>query len=116
MQDADIFMMSYATAKNGDSEAAPLVLKEAQATGLPTISTRHAGVPEIVLDGQTGFLVEEKNVNGLAQKLNTLIENPQLRAKFGERGRKLIEERFNIKDQTRELEDIYKELIPLSPT
>ncbi|MEE8638174.1 MAG: glycosyltransferase [Candidatus Margulisiibacteriota bacterium] len=112
MRDADIFMMSYVTAKNGDSEAAPLVLKEAQATGLPAISTRHAGVPEIVLDGKTGFLVEEKDVKGLAQKLNNLIENPQLRAKFGERGRRLIEERFNIKDQTCELEDIYKELIP----
>jgi glycosyltransferase involved in cell wall biosynthesis len=108
---ADIFMMSFVTAKDGSSEGIPNVLKEAQATGLPTLSTYHAGVPEVVSDGETGFLVEERDTDGLTQKLTQLIENPSLRARFGEKGRKLIEEKFDVVVQTQKMEDIYKKLI-----
>jgi len=111
LQEADIFMMSYVTARDGSQEGIPNVLKEAQATGLPTLSTHHAGVPEVVLDGETGFLAEEKDVESLSQKLNLLIGNQKLRADFGKRGRKWAEERFDVVTQTRKLEDNYKKLI-----
>lgn len=111
MQEAHIFMMTYLTAKSGNSEGTPSVIKEAQAVGLPIISTLHAGVPEGVLEGETGFLSEEKDIEGLSQKLNKLIEDPQLRVKFGKRGRKWVEEKFDILHQARELENIYQQLI-----
>lgn len=111
MQQAHIFMMAYLTAKNGNSEGTPSVIKEAQAVGLPVVTTKHAGVPEGVLERETGFLAEEKDIVGLSQKLNYLIENPSLRASFGERGRKLVEKKFNILDQARELENIYREML-----
>jgi len=110
MQEADIFMMAYVTSKSGNAEGTPSVIKEASAVGLPVVTTRHAGVPEGVLDGETGFLAEEKDVKNLSKKLNQLIENRDLRIQFGEKGRNFIKEKFNLLDQVRELEDIYREL------
>jgi colanic acid/amylovoran biosynthesis glycosyltransferase len=107
----DIFMMGFVTAKNGDREGIPNVLKEAQAVAVPVISTYHAGVPEVVMDGKTGFLVKERDVAALAQRLNYLIENPKLRNELGENGRKFMREKFNVVEQTQKLEELYKKLI-----
>jgi len=111
MQETDIFMMPYIIGKHGECEGLPNVLKEAQATGLPVISTSIGGIPEVVQDGKTGFLIKEKDIPDLIQKLNCLIENPSLRAKFGENGRKLTEKEFNLASQTSKLESIYERLI-----
>jgi glycosyltransferase involved in cell wall biosynthesis len=111
MQAADIFLMTYLTARNGDAEGTPSVIKEAQAVGLPVVTTKHAGVPEGVLEGETGFLAAEKDVAGISQKLNQLIENRELRIRFGQRGRKWVEEKFDILRQARQLENIYQQLI-----
>jgi glycosyltransferase involved in cell wall biosynthesis len=110
MQEADIFMMTYITARSGNAEGTPSVIKEAQAVGLPVITTKHAGVPEGVLEGETGFLAEEKDVEEISKKLNQLIENRDLRIQFGERGRNFVREKFNLINQVRELEDIYRKL------
>ncbi len=111
MQQADIFMMSFVIARDGSQEGIPNVLKEAQASGLPTLSTYHAGVPEVVLNGNTGFLVKEKDITSLSQKLDLLIENPSLRLEFGAKGRKWIDQEFNLVKQTRKLEEIYRALM-----
>jgi len=111
MREADIFIMPYSVGKHGEREGLPNVLKEAQATGLPVISTALGGVPEVVLDGETGFLIKEKDTEELARKLNLLIEKPELRADYGKKGRELVEERYDIVKQTRKLEDIYRKLI-----
>lgn len=55
-----------------------VVLMEAQATGLPVISTFRSGIPEVVVDGKLGFLVPERDVDALAEKLEDLIEHPVL--------------------------------------
>jgi len=108
MKKADIFMMPYTRAKNGDSEGLPNVLKEAMATGLAVVSTRHAGVPEIVKEGKTGYLADERDVAGLSMGLEKLIENPDLRLEFGQNARKLIKEAFDMQKQTAKLEKIYR--------
>ncbi|OQX53652.1 MAG: colanic acid biosynthesis glycosyltransferase WcaL, partial [Candidatus Cloacimonas sp. 4484_209] len=72
-----IFILPSMTARNGDQEGIPVVLMEAQATGLPVISTFHSGIPEGVLDGKSGFLVPEKDVDALADRLEYLIEHPE---------------------------------------
>ena len=111
LKKAEILMMPYATPKNGDSEGIPYIIKEAIATGLPVISTKHAGVPEAIEDGKTGFLVDEKDIDALTNKLNYLIENPDLWAKFGIRGRKVVENKFDITKLIQNLEEIYRSLI-----
>jgi glycosyltransferase involved in cell wall biosynthesis len=105
---ADILLMPYVKAKNGDSEGLPNIIKEAMATGLPVISTRHAGVPEIVKDGENGFLSDERDVEGLRKNLIRLIEDVSLRREFGRRGRELVEKEFDIIKQTEKLEEIYR--------
>ena len=111
-QKADILLQPSVTAKNGDSEGgAPTVLLEAQATGLPVISTCHADIPEVVMDGKSGFLVPERNPETIASKLEYLIKNPELWIEMGKYGRKHIEENYNIYKEVKKLEDIYSQFI-----
>ena len=111
-QKADILLQPSVTAKNGDSEGgAPTVLLEAQATGLPVISTYHADIPEVVMDGKSGFLVPERNPETIASKLEYLIKNPELWIEMGKYGRKHIEENYNIYKEVKKLEDIYSQFI-----
>ncbi len=111
MHEADILLAPYVTAKNGDSEGIPNILKEALAAGLPCVSTRHAGVPEIIVDGVNGFLVNEKAVIMLSRKLEELIKTPDLAEKFAHKGRERAEKMFNITTQLPKLEKIYSKLI-----
>ena len=99
------------TASNGDQEGIPVVLMEAQATGLPIISTYHTGIPEVVIDGKSGFLVHEKDVDALAEKLEYLIKHPEIWPEMGRYGRKHVEEKYDIKKLNQQLVKIYQNLI-----
>jgi len=111
MINSHILIQPSVTATNGDKESIPNVLIEAQATGMPVISTFHAGIPELVLDGKSGYLVKEREIDGLSEKLNILIENSGLWVEFGKTGRKLVEDEFNIHKQVAKLEKLYAEMI-----
>jgi len=112
VQKAHILLQPSITAQNGDSEGgAPVVLLEAQASGLVVVSTYHADIPEVVLDGKSGFLVKERDSKSIAKKIEYLIENPELRIEMGRIGRKHVEKNYNIYDQIRKLESIYNQLI-----
>ncbi|MEQ8924214.1 MAG: glycosyltransferase [Fulvivirga sp.] len=107
-QNSDIFLMPYITADNGDSEGQGLVLQEAQAMELPVISTFHNGVQEGVLNMKTGFLVEEKDINSLLEKLEILILNEKLRKKMGKAGREYVINNFNQKLFNQKLKQEYQ--------
>jgi glycosyltransferase involved in cell wall biosynthesis len=87
------------------------VVLEAAATAKPIVGTRHSGIPEIVADGKTGFLVTERDVGALADRIHSLLANLELRRRMGEAGRKRIEERFDLRRQAERLEEIYRETI-----
>jgi colanic acid/amylovoran biosynthesis glycosyltransferase len=110
-QQAHIFILPSITAIDGDQEGIPIVLMEAQATGLPIISTYHTGIPEVVFEGKSGFLVPEKDVNALTEKLEYLIEHPELWPKMGKYGRKYVEEKYDIKKLNQRLVKIYNALL-----
>jgi glycosyltransferase involved in cell wall biosynthesis len=95
------------TARNGDGEGLPNVVVEAAATGLPVVATRHAGIPEAVTDGVTGFLVAEADEQRLGDALLRLLADPALQAGFGAAARRLAEERFDAQRQAVRLEAIY---------
>jgi colanic acid/amylovoran biosynthesis glycosyltransferase len=107
MQESDIFLLPSVTASDGDQEGTPTVLLEAQATGLPVASTYHAGIPEIVEDGETGLLAEEKDVEDLKQNLESLIDDVEKRKAMGAKGRTYIEENHSIEKISQKLEQLY---------
>jgi len=111
MDKAHIFLLPSLTAPDGDQEGIPVVLMEAMASGLPVISTFHSGIPELVLDGKTGFLVPENDIAALAAKIIFLVENPQLWAQIAHNARKFVEQEYNIKKQVLKLLKIYKRLL-----
>lgn len=108
---AHMFILPSVTASNGDMEGQGLVLQEAQAMGLPVVSTWHNGIPEGVLDGVSGFLVPERDVHALAEKLFYLIEHPELWPAMGRAGRKFVEQRYDIKQLNKELVELYRAVI-----
>ena len=110
-QEANIFLLPSITASNGDKEGIPVVLMEAQASGLPTISTWHSGIPEVVINCETGFLVPEKSVQSLTDKITILINNPKLCIEMGLRGRNIIDKYFNIVKLNRELESNFLKIL-----
>jgi len=110
-QQAHIFVLPSVTAYSGDKEGTPTVLMEAQATGLPVISTFHSGIPEVVVNGESGFLVPERDTDALAEKIVYLIEHPDIWSEMGKRGREIVEKKYNIRKLNQELVNIYQNLI-----
>lgn len=96
MQKSSVFVQHSVTAANGDVEGLPVAILEAMAAQLPVISTLHSGIPEAVADGETGFLVPEGDVAGMASKIYALLRDPQLAAQFGRAGRLKVEDGFTI--------------------
>lgn len=88
-----------------------IVLLEAMAMEKPIVATTVGGIPEIVEDQVTGFLVPPKDSNALAQKIIYLLENPSVRVKLGQAGRARVLERFSVQRMALQLQDIYGELI-----
>ena len=83
MRQARALLQHSVTASNGDSEGTPVAVLEAGAIGLPVVSTRHAGIPDVVLEGVTGLLGDERDVGAMARHMLTLIGNPALAGELG---------------------------------
>ncbi|MBI2303820.1 MAG: glycosyltransferase [Chloroflexi bacterium] len=108
-----IMVAPSVTASDGNTEGgAPTVLLEAQASGMPVLATYHADIPEVVKDGESGFLVAERDGDGLAERMRQLMNTPSLWQAMGEAGRRHMVERHNLETQNRKLEEIYDDLIP----
>jgi colanic acid/amylovoran biosynthesis glycosyltransferase len=104
---ARIFTAPSITAPDGDAEALGMVFAEAQSTGLPVVSCYHGGVPEVVLDGKTGLLAQERDSNGLADHIQRLFTDDAFWQTCSTEAVKWIDRRFDLKKQTEELERIY---------
>jgi glycosyltransferase involved in cell wall biosynthesis len=103
MQQARCFVQHSVEAPSGDCEGTPLGILEAGASGLPVISTRHAGIPDVVIEGKTGFLVDEGDVEGMASHMLQIAQDPDLAARLGKAGRMRIAEHFSIERSIDEL-------------
>jgi glycosyltransferase involved in cell wall biosynthesis len=99
------------TASQGDSEGLPNVVVEAQAMGLPVVSTVHAGIPEAVIHGETGFLAAERDWNSLAMYMLQLLQSPSLWQRFSCSGQEHVRTHFNRRRQTQVLEQIYQAVL-----
>lgn len=98
------------TAPDGDSEGLPTTILEAAALGLPVVATRHSGIPEAVVHGETGLLGAEGDPAGLAANLRLLLADDEARARFGAQGRARAVSRFDLTTQSERLEALYDEV------
>jgi len=93
-------------------EGLPNSILEAMAAGVPVVATRVGGIPEVVVDGETGLLVPPGNPLALAEAINSLLASPEVRQRMGGRGRARIEEHFTARRAAAELETLYRRLLP----
>lgn len=111
MQESDIIIAPSVASTEGDQEGIPVTLMEALATGLPVIATKHSGIPELVQEGKSGFLVPERDVDALIEKLEYLIEHSEIWQEMGSAGRRYVEENYDIRKLNDRLVEIYQKLI-----
>jgi colanic acid/amylovoran biosynthesis glycosyltransferase len=96
MRQARAFVQHSIRASDGDSEGTPVAILEAGASGLPVIATRHAGIPDVVLDGETGLLVDERDVSGMADCMLRLARDARVAAQLGQQATRRIRARYTM--------------------
>ena len=111
MEASHILLAPSVTAEDGDEEGIPNVIKEAMAVGLPVISTKHAGIPELVTDGESGFLVAERSVNDLAERIIYLCDHPEIWPQISRAARRKVETEFDIGGLSLKLVNLYTSLL-----
>lgn len=111
---AQIFCHPSRTLRNGDKEGIPGTIVEAMATGLPVVTTKHAGIPEMVRGGEDGFVVAERDVDAIAEALLALIDQPDLRIQMGYNASEQVKHKADVIYLTAELESIYDEVMKLN--
>lgn len=91
---ASALLMPAVTDWKGEQEGFGMVLVEAMASGLPIVASRSGGIPDVVIDGETGLLVPERDAAALASAATRLLDDPMLSARLAEGGRERLQERF----------------------
>ena len=107
-RDADIFLLPSITPPSGDMEGIPVSLMEAMACALPVIASQHSGIPELVIDGQTGFTVPEKDIDALATAIKRLLLDISSWEQMGKASREFVKKNYEIKTLTFQLLKLIK--------
>lgn len=112
LSEHDIFVLPSVIATNGDDEGGPpVVIANAQASGLPVISTPVGGITRAIIDGETGVLVLPENVDSLCEAMWTLSKNHGLRERISFSARQHVERNFNLELQLSRVTAIYDDLL-----
>jgi glycosyltransferase involved in cell wall biosynthesis len=104
-----VFCLPSITADNGDAEGLGIVILEAQAAGVPVITSARGGAQEGIVHGKTGFAHAEKDVAALRAGLVALLENDELAEQFGRRGREHVIATMDIASCNQQLEELYEQ-------
>ncbi len=105
---ATAFLQHSITTIQNDSEGTPLTIMEAMACGLPVIATKHGGIADIITDNETGFLVNEQDINGMAEKMRFIIENRKQAEIIGRAASEYILNNHTLELYTQKLFEVIK--------
>ena len=106
LSDSIAFVQHSITPTSGDMEGTPLSILESSAAGLPVIATRHAGIPDVIVDGKTGLLCEELDVNSMTKNMVTLLNNPAVVHQMGAAGKENIKLHFSLERHIQVLQEV----------
>lgn len=108
LQEADLLLAPSVVTQSGEREAIPSAILEAMALGVPVVSTRHAGIPELIADGVSGMLVAERSPTALAARLRFLLESPGEREQLACNARAVVARAHDLDTQTARLVATYE--------
>ncbi len=111
MNCARVFSVPSVTSVSGASEGFGIVFAEAQAMGLPVASFATGGIPEVVSHGETGLLAAERDWEGLARHISSLLSNDSLWRRLSAAGQARVRDLFDLRRQTGALEEIYDRVL-----
>jgi len=111
LQESLAFVQHSITAENGDMEGTPVAVVEASFAGLPVISTFHAGIPDVIIDGETGLLSQEHEVDKMTINMLRLLNDKSLAIKMGEAGKNNILANFSLERHISKLQNTLEEVI-----
>ena len=111
MRKARAFVLHCITPESGNREGTPNVIMEASAIGLPVVSTKHAGIMDVVVHGKTGFLVEERDIDAMADYMAKLVDDPEQAETMGKAGRERIKQYFTIQTSSEKVWQMIKNVV-----
>jgi len=111
--ESKVFVLPSVITPEGHMDGLPVALMEAAACGLPLISTAVAGIPELVVDGVTGFLVPQRDPEALAEAIDRLLRDDALRERMGQAARRRVEEEFSRELNGQRLLEAFRTVVPV---
>ena len=96
MHKARVYVQHSVTTPHGDREGTPVTIMEASLSGLPVVSTRHGGIPDVILDEETGLLCDEADINQMAENMIRFAKDDDLVFKMGKAGHEKIRSEFTL--------------------
>lgn len=108
------FVQHSVRASNGDMEGTPVSIMEAGLAGLPVISTKHAGIPDVIIHNETGLLCEEHDVDSMANHMIQILDNPSTAKELGEKNKERINEHFSLNKHLSSVQNAINETVKSS--
>lgn len=99
LEEADVFVLPSVRHPSGRMDGIPVALMEAMASGLAVVATRLSGIPELVIDGETGLLVTPESPNELAAAISRLVHDPELASRLARAGRERVRDQFDLRTE-----------------
>jgi colanic acid/amylovoran biosynthesis glycosyltransferase len=115
LEQADVFVLPCIVAADGDRDGIPNTLIEAMAMGIPALSTKVSGIPELIEHERTGLLVPEKDERALAEALGRLLDDEPLRLRLGRAGRQRVEQSYALDRNVEKLKAIFEQYLSEPP-
>ena len=114
MHGGDVYVLPCVWAADGDVDGLPQMLMEAMACGLPAVSTRLVGIPDLIRDDETGVLVPPNDTAALADAIAGLMGDPARAKRLADAGLRWVHERFDLSDCLEPLIDRYRQRLGLT--